>query len=508
MKKTLILTIVLLLTVKLSGCNKINNPIKNKMNGTKQDLPSFKVPRDSTSYLGYFKKYIGKAARAFHSLGPVLLTGLVLQMQVPGMLAETVHTGRFLGGESNNTFSPVPNNSNSNSGLSGLEILGAVSGVVGAIGGPVAVILAARTCKNSTWGKFLNKNLFCWCNGDLNKEETEIPDEDPELETKNNNNSSYINLGIGIDSEVDTNTDYPKYECLKTIEVTGGKRPIVALCTLDSDHLASVDSGFQYPITVWDVTTYDYTSMGAALSYMSLCKIDSNHIASGDESSIRLWDIRTRECTILEDNDTTNSIYPRFQALCRVDIDHIASGSTAKTIKLWDINYEWCTTTLEGHNRAIWNVCMQDSFHIASRGSDVIKLWDIRIKECTATLGTDTLTQINDGSTRALCPLGPFHIASGASNAIKIWDIRTTKKCLATLKEHKYSVNTICKVNTNLFISGSDDWTIKVWDIKSMKCTDTLEGHRGKINTLCKVDTNLFASGSDDTNIKLWGIKE
>ena len=62
MKKTTILTIVLLLTVSLVGCNKINSFTKNKMNPTKQEqLPLKEPPSVSTSYFGYFYNFMEKA---------------------------------------------------------------------------------------------------------------------------------------------------------------------------------------------------------------------------------------------------------------------------------------------------------------------------------------------------------------------------------------------------------------------------------------------------------------
>ena len=53
-------------------------------------------------------------------------------------------------------------------------------------------------------------------------------------------------------------------------------------------------------------------------------------------------------------------------------------------------------------------------------------------------------------------------------------------------------------------ISGSDDNTIKVWDLKEEgKCLQTLRGHTNSVDCLLKFDGNLI-SGSWDKTIKVW----
>jgi WD40 repeat protein len=50
-------------------------------------------------------------------------------------------------------------------------------------------------------------------------------------------------------------------------------------------------------------------------------------------------------------------------------------------------------------------------------------------------------------------------------------------------------------------ISGSDDWTIKVWSTDTWTCERTLEGHDGKVYSLV-VHGDKLISGSSDQTIK------
>ena len=55
--------------------------------------------------------------------------------------------------------------------------------------------------------------------------------------------------------------------------------------------------------------------------------------------------------------------------------------------------------------------------------------------------------------------------------------------------------------------SGSDDSTIKVWDVATGACVQTLEGHENSVSSVCvSADGSRLFSGSHDDTIKVWDI--
>ena len=59
--------------------------------------------------------------------------------------------------------------------------------------------------------------------------------------------------------------------------------------------------------------------------------------------------------------------------------------------------------------------------------------------------------------------------------------------------------------NANIVVSGSDDKTIKTWDITSGSCLSTLRGHTDFVTSVCfSPDGSKIVSGSEDKTILVW----
>ncbi|PTD03458.1 Vegetative incompatibility protein HET-E-1 [Fusarium culmorum] len=101
-----------------------------------------------------------------------------------------------------------------------------------------------------------------------------------------------------------------------------------------------------------------------------------------------------------------------------------------------------------------------------------------------------------------------IRIASGSNdNTIKIWDVATGKE-EQTLEGHADAVNSVVfSPDGTRIASGSDDDTIKIWDIATGKEEQTLESHRARVNSVVfSPDGRRIASGSDDNTIKIWDV--
>ncbi|MEH2276031.1 MAG: hypothetical protein V7K40_14895 [Nostoc sp.] len=77
-----------------------------------------------------------------------------------------------------------------------------------------------------------------------------------------------------------------------------------------------------------------------------------------------------------------------------------------------------------------------------------------------------------------------------------------------TLQGHSSSVNSVAfSLDDKMLASGSDDKTIKLWDVKTGAQICTLQAHSGLVRSVAfSPDGKILASGSSDNTIKLWDI--
>ena len=114
-------------------------------------------------------------------------------------------------------------------------------------------------------------------------------------------------------------------------------------------------------------------------------------------------------------------------------------------------------------------------------------------------------------------------VASTNNKTIKLWNHQTGRE-IATLEGHKSRVNTIAispvsssqirpAIGTpqdfgKILASGSEDKTIKLWDITTGKEIRTITGHSDSVHALAiSPDGKILASGSNDKTVKLWDLQ-
>ncbi|ETO24263.1 hypothetical protein RFI_12897, partial [Reticulomyxa filosa] len=172
---------------------------------------------------------------------------------------------------------------------------------------------------------------------------------------------------------------------------------------------------------------------------------------------------------------------------------YLCSGSGDKTIRLWDVETFKSIHTFHGHSSGIWCV-----------GFSSPQNNDNQNKNGIGAIGGNGYT-----------------ICSGSfDHTIRIWDIETTKG-LNVFKGHTNYVTSV-KYGTNelknIILSGSDDKSIRLWDIRAGKQVCAFKGHTSWINAVefspfeisnDKVigSSTVVCSGSNDKTIRFWDIR-
>ncbi len=95
-------------------------------------------------------------------------------------------------------------------------------------------------------------------------------------------------------------------------------------------------------------------------------------------------------------------------------------------------------------------------------------------------------------------------ISGSDDGTIKIWDLETFT-CIKTLEGHSRPVTSLA-ISDGRLISAFYNGTIKIWDLETFTCIKTLEGHSRPVTSLAISDGRLI-SGSNDCTIKIWDLE-
>jgi len=185
----------------------------------------------------------------------------------------------------------------------------------------------------------------------------------------------------------------------------------------------------------------------------------------------------------------------------------LASAGFDKMIFLWDV-YNDCYnhTVLKGHKNAIlelnWST---DNTRIYTASADkTIAIWDVE--------GCKRLKKINGHKSivNSCHPArrGPDLVVSGSDdNTTKIWDLR--QKGYVHNFENKYQVTAVSFNDTaeKVFSAGLDN-QIKVWDLRKKEVEYPLFGHTDTITGLSlSPDGSYLLSNSMDQTIRCWDVR-
>ena len=99
-------------------------------------------------------------------------------------------------------------------------------------------------------------------------------------------------------------------------------------------------------------------------------------------------------------------------------------------------------------------------------------------------------------------------LASGSDdNTIKLWDVASGRELRTLAGQTREVFSVVFSPDGRTLASGSGDKTIKLWDVASGRELRTLAGHTREVSSVVfSPDERTLASGSDDKTIKLWDV--
>ncbi|KAK7040830.1 SCF ubiquitin ligase complex subunit cdc4 [Paramarasmius palmivorus] len=223
----------------------------------------------------------------------------------------------------------------------------------------------------------------------------------------------------------------------------------------------------------------------------------------------------------------------------------IISASDDHTIHVHDPQTAELEMSLEGHEGGIWALGAREGMLVSGSTDRTVRVWDLENGKCTHIFGGHTSTvrclavvdpaevdkDIGEDSTKAEERLNrPLIVSGSRDHSLRVWSFpgKNDQEYKSIDGENdEYSQNTddnpyhlhhleghddavrALAARGRTAVSGSYDYTVRVWDIIDGVCRWVLTGHTQKVYTVVLDSTrNQTMSGSMDGTIRIWSLTE
>lgn len=287
----------------------------------------------------------------------------------------------------------------------------------------------------------------------------------------------------------------------KQLRSLTGHTDRIGIVVFSPDGKLLASAGDDRTIMIWDTDTQKSiaTLRGHNDSVRSLSfNQQGTLLASASDSSCCLWDVKS--CQKVRD---------LIDVKCPVSFNlsgkMFAGRIAGKKIRILETS-KWSTVrTLVGHSNEPYSISWSDDdqeLHSCARNE--ILSWHLHQDSRSETQPSSALETRTSFETDSTLVVGEQAIAWGDANVVKVLNLKTMT--ISEFVGHSQPVTclAVSKDCKNL-ISGSTDYSSKLWDIKTGRALQTYSGQSSALYSLAiSSDGKLLASGGWDRNVKLW----
>jgi WD40 repeat protein len=101
--------------------------------------------------------------------------------------------------------------------------------------------------------------------------------------------------------------------------------------------------------------------------------------------------------------------------------------------------------------------------------------------------------------------LSDGNLAASGIDDIEIWDWKNDK--LDRVLGYHKDVRDLLEIKEGFLLSCGGDKLIKMWDVHLGICLGSIDGHQWGINKMIKMEKFMFITASDDETVKIWRLK-
>ncbi|GBG33345.1 Coatomer subunit beta'-1 [Hondaea fermentalgiana] len=220
-------------------------------------------------------------------------------------------------------------------------------------------------------------------------------------------------------------------------------------------------------------------------------------ISSSDDTTLKVWNFK--DSTIF-----TRDAQRHRDEVTKIKISGttIVSASADATLRTWDAETGAQLEVLQGHEDCVNAIAFRDNIIISGSDDDTVRMWNTENARIRVVFNghTDSILTVS-------LDLDMMRAYSGsADNTIRAWSLKPPYEHLFTLTGHTAPVNSISH-HGGALASGSDDSTIRLWNVRARRVIQVLSSHAGPVTSVT-LRENVVASASLDQTLRIWNRAE
>lgn len=242
---------------------------------------------------------------------------------------------------------------------------------------------------------------------------------------------------------------------------------------------------------------------GHAKAVVCLVELNDHEIATGSrDHTVKIWNVKTESVQF-------EMKHYSIRSLLRMDQQLLLIGSENKNIDVWDLaKYNLVKTIRTDSITSL--VRLNGTYFLGGYSDGTMRIWSITDWGRKVTSEAKKLITTPQAiTTLLLLSSSQIAVANDVDFNIRIYDINTFK-LIFTMSGHTDWINTLVQLNSTHIISGSDDRTVKLWDINAGSLQETLLTFGAPVEALLNLNNGLMAAGlgSDSNNLAIINTEE
>jgi WD40 repeat protein/MinD-like ATPase involved in chromosome partitioning or flagellar assembly len=182
----------------------------------------------------------------------------------------------------------------------------------------------------------------------------------------------------------------------------------------------------------------------------------------------------------------------------------IATASADKTARIWNALDGRELARLVGHrsgvNRAVWS--HSGSVLITCSFDHTMRVWANDTWECVREISAHS----SDIPFVAWAPGDQMVATCSVGGSISLWDT-TTWHQIYRFRADTGAVLRLVWLNDIQLCSGSEDGTLRIWNVRSFECEMVMKGHTGAVlDVAYHAPNEMLVSSSADRSIRVWDV--